>query len=350
LEANPVSIVVCVDVEPDLDRFVIKTDRIARAKANTWDSFQASADFFESLRTTLPLEAKPAFSWFIRADPQIAFDFGSADYGFTWFKGYIDRWVGHGDEIGLHVHAWRHDPVTNAWTEDRTNQEWVSNCVRVGFEAYKQQMGRVPSSFRFGNRWMNTPTMNLLRQLGAEIDMTVEPGYDASPWTPYLKGLSDWDTAPRGPYLPSIGDYTRATEKGSERFVELPLTTVAITATTKMHKMLGTIGAMIAGRRNLSQVPHGSVLRELMWYIRLRYGRLDLLLSSQQFRKAARSVLHQLDHPFFGLILRSDDCLDESALVTIRRNLESLIEEIRRSGRSPAITTPTRAREILGCN
>jgi hypothetical protein len=350
LEANPVSIVVCVDVEPDLDRFVIKTDRIARAKANTWDSFQASADFFESLRTTLPLEAKPAFSWFIRADPQIAFDFGSADYGFTWFKGYIDRWVSHGDEIGLHVHAWRHDPVTNAWTEDRTNQEWVSNCVCVGFEAYKQQMGRVPSSFRFGNRWMNTPTMNLLRQLGAEIDMTVEPGYDASPWTPYLKGLSDWDTAPRGSYLPSIGDYTRATEKGSERFVELPLTTVAITATTKMHKMLGTIGAMIAGRRNLSQVPHGSVLRELMWYIRLRYGRLDLLLSSQQFRKAARSVLHQLDHPFFGLILRSDDCLDESARVTIRRNLESLIEEIRRSGRSPAITTPTRAREILGCN
>jgi hypothetical protein len=213
LEATPVSIVVCVDVEPDLDRFVIETDKVARAKANTWDSFKASADFFESLRTTLPLDSKPLFSWYIRADPQIAFDFGSADYGFTRFKGYIDTWMGHGDEIDLHVHAWRHDIMTNAWAEDRTDQEWVSNCVRVGFKAYKERTGHVPSSFRFGNRWMNTPTMNLLRQLGATIDMTIEPGYRASPWTPYLKGQPDWHTTPRGSYLPSAEDYTRDAEK-----------------------------------------------------------------------------------------------------------------------------------------
>jgi len=62
-----------VDVEPDLDFFIAEKGE-ARATANVWDSFRESADFFESLRSTLPLGEKPAFSWFVRADPQVAFD------------------------------------------------------------------------------------------------------------------------------------------------------------------------------------------------------------------------------------------------------------------------------------
>ena len=246
------------------------------------------------------------------------------------------------------MHAWRHNPAADDWIDDRTDQDWVSNCVSVGFEAYKKRMGRVPRSFRFGNRWMNTPTMNLVRKLGAEVDMTVEPGYNESAWTPFLRGFPDWRNVPRLPYAPCAEDYTCRSDNVVDRLVELPLTTVFVSTARKLEKMFGLAAAMFAGKKNLSEVPHGPVLRELGWYLRLRYGRLDLLLSSLQFRKAVRSIVNQRDRPYLGLVLRSDDCQDEHARSMILKNMACLLEEIRRSGRSPTLTTPTRAIEILG--
>jgi len=342
-----VPIVLCVDVEPDLDFFIMDRNLNARSTANLWDSFKASADFFESLRRTLSVEDRPVFSWFVRADPQVAYDFGSADYGFTMFGDYIENWKAQDDEVGLHVHAWRYNPASDDWIDDRTERDWVSKCVSVGFEAYTKQMGRVPRSFRFGNRWMNTPTMNLVRELGAEVDMTLEPGYNESAWTPYLRGFPDWQNLPRLPYAPSTEDYTRPSDKTVGRLMELPLTTVIVSAARKFEKMFGIAGAMFAGKKNLSQVPHGPVLKELRWYLRSRYGRLDLLLSSIQFRKAARSIIDQQDRPYFGLVLRSDDCQDDQGRSLIQKNMEGLLEEIRRGGRSPMLTTPRRAIEIL---
>ena len=97
MATSHVPIVLCIDVEPDLDFLITERNRNARATANVWDSFKASADFFESLRSTLSVEDRPVFSWFVRADPQVAFDFGSADYGFTRFGDYIEDWKAEDD-------------------------------------------------------------------------------------------------------------------------------------------------------------------------------------------------------------------------------------------------------------
>jgi hypothetical protein len=348
LSRYDVPIVICIDVEPDLDFFIIEKNPNARATANMWDSFKASADFFESLRTTLSVQDKPVFSWFVRADPQVAFDFGSADYGFTRFRDHIDHWKAQDDEIGLHVHAWHHNPATEEWIDDRTDQDWVSNCVGVGFEAFRRQMGNEPRCFRFGNRWMNTPTMNLIRKLGTQVDMTLEPGYRESLWTPYLRGHPEWVNVPHVPYAPSLDDYTRPSGEMVGRLVELPLTMVIVSITRKLEKISGLLEAILAKKRNLSQVPHGPVMKELGWYLRLKYGRLDLSLSSLQFRKATRSILNRRDRPYFGLVLRSDQCQNRQECSLIGKNMGHLVEEIRRAGHSPTITTPPKAIEILG--
>jgi hypothetical protein len=336
-----------VDVEPDLDHVIIEKDAQTRKTANAWNSFKASADFFESLRAKLRVDETAAFSWFVRADPQVAFDFGSTDYGFRVFKEHIKNWIQEGDEVGLHVHAWRHNPRADNWIEDRTDQDWVARCVTIGFEKFKERVGYAPRIFRFGNRWMNTPTMNLLRRLGVKVEMTLEPGYRDSPWTPYLRGYTDWSSVPHSPYPPSPEDYSCPSQRSVNQLVELPLTMVAVTARRKLGKSFGVVRGMIARKKNISQVSHGPAFKEFDWYLRSKWGRLDLSLSSSTFRNAVRWELKQ-GQSYFGLLLRSDDCLDKRVCSSVTANLGTLIDEVGRFGCRPVFTTATKAVEMLG--
>ena len=134
-----------------------------------------------------------------------------------------------GDETGLHTHAWRWDDGLGDWIIDHGDQKVVERCVRDSFAAFERALGRPCRVFRFGDGWINEPTLTLLEELGVHIDLTIEPGQ------PGVKSLvaaerstgaiPDRRGALTGPYHPSRSDFLRQDPNGSTRLWCFPVTT-----------------------------------------------------------------------------------------------------------------------------
>jgi hypothetical protein len=96
--------------------------------------------------------------------------------------------------------------------------------------AYSGIFGRRPDACRFGDRWLDQRTVQLLRELGFQFDLTIEPGLPDAPihddrhataWLP------DYRSAPRYPYVPSNENFLVPAEESieSNALWMLPLTT-----------------------------------------------------------------------------------------------------------------------------
>ena len=156
-----IPVLICIDIEPD--------ERTLDPRARLdWTGFEQSYEFFSDLRPRLETATgSPVhFSWFLRMDPQITHTYGSAHWVVTRYARLIDRLQGAGDELGLHVHAWRWDHRSQGWIADLADQTWVDHCVRSSFEAFHTSLKRRCRSFRFGDHWMNDQTLDLLEQIG----------------------------------------------------------------------------------------------------------------------------------------------------------------------------------------
>src|SRR5262249_40908229 len=132
-----------------------------------------------------------------------------------------------GDELGLHTHARRWDEALGKWVTDHGNQAWVEHCVDVSFKAYRTAFGRPCRSFRFGDRWMNDPTMGLLESLGAKFDLTLEPGMRAMPTLVpgelATGSLPDCRAVPRRPYRASQHDFVTPDHANGRTVYTIPL-------------------------------------------------------------------------------------------------------------------------------
>jgi hypothetical protein len=201
-----IPILICIDAEID--------ER--RADPNVpvdWEGFEKSYQYYNELRARLQVAtgAPVHFSWFLRMDPQITHVHGSPDWVVTRYPELIEGLAAAGDELGLHVHANRWDEEAQEWIADFENQEWVDHCVRSSFKAFETSLDRRCRSFRFGDRWMNTQTMNLLESLGVQFDLTAEFGAPA----PQMPGeivtgvYPDYTRIPQLPYHPSRNDFTK---------------------------------------------------------------------------------------------------------------------------------------------
>jgi hypothetical protein len=105
------------------------------------------------------------------------------------------------DEIGLHTHAWRWDDAAREWISDFADQNWIEHCVRQSFEHYPRCFNRPCRSFRFGDRWLNQQTAELIERLGARFDLTIEPGWKPEALLESFTGdQPDYSRAPRQPY------------------------------------------------------------------------------------------------------------------------------------------------------
>jgi hypothetical protein len=168
--------VLCIDVEPDAR----ETDRHSR---DDWRGFEAMCDALDELRPRLERAtgAPARFSWFLRMDPQIELSYGSADWGLRRYADRFERLRAAGDEIGLHVHAWRWDEATGSWLIDFADTEWIEHCVRASAAAYESALGRRCRSFRFGDAFMSDAVAALLEELGIEFLLSVEPGRVVAP-------------------------------------------------------------------------------------------------------------------------------------------------------------------------
>jgi hypothetical protein len=219
-----IPVIMCIDVEPDA-REVEAFDWAG------WKGFIAAHRFFTQLRPQLEgaTGAPVRFSWFLRMDPQIEHAYGSPSWVVKRYSEIFRELESAGDELGLHTHVWRWDELSRRWVSDQGNQEWIDHCVRVSFEAFQRELGRPCRSFRFGDHWMNNETMQLLEELGAQFDLTLEPGLKA-PRVRNSRELStgslpDYRGVPRHPYRPSKSNFKEPGFSEGREIQVIPLST-----------------------------------------------------------------------------------------------------------------------------
>ena len=144
------------------------------------------------------------------------------------FGSQLDQFVSEGDAIGIHPHAWRWDECRGVWISDHGDQGWVAECLSSTVLAYQEAFKATPAFHRFGMGFMNTATMNLVRDLGIPVDLTLEPGLPSrgpgersgGTWTGYAGGFVDILTTP---YHPSRSDYRSSIADSGDSFWAVPL-------------------------------------------------------------------------------------------------------------------------------
>ncbi len=219
-----IPIILCIDVEPD--PFLVN-----RSNPEPWDGYEGTQAYLSTMRARFEeATGSPVhFTWFFRMDPQVAESYGSPTWAVDRYPGFIKEMVNHRDELGTHPHAYRWIKDQQEWLEDLGNQDWVNYCVEMSMNAHFKAFGQPCKTFRFGNFWMNTPTINRLEQLGIRYDMTVEPGLPSYHPGPLGEGYStgdrpDYCRVPRIPYEPSEKDFLKTAEKGSRTLKIIPIT------------------------------------------------------------------------------------------------------------------------------
>ena len=212
----------CIDVEP-------KERAIDSDAAKDWVGFEETVHFFSELRVRVEqvTGSSARFSWFFRMDPQVRHTYGVPWWVAIRYPETIKRLETAGDELGLHTHAWRWDRGGSKWVIDHGDQNWVEQCVRTSFAAYRSALSRDCHSFRFGDRWMNNETVDLLESLGVKFDLTLEPGRYLSPVLEesHTGSLPDYRAVPTWPYRPARDDFRRRGGNAARELWVIPLST-----------------------------------------------------------------------------------------------------------------------------
>jgi hypothetical protein len=211
-----IPVLFCIDIEPD--------PRCPRpGSRDPWPGYESTFRLMQDFRITAEeVTGRPArFGWYFRLDPQVALAYGRATWAFDEHPTLLAEMERHGDEIGIHPHAYRWLPDEEEWILDIANQDWVDHCLGTSLEAFKSVLGRPCASARFGDRWLNTATVNTMERLGLGFDLTIEPGLPASEaFVPELRvrgQATSFYRAPREPYEPARDDFQRPAPSGTRR-------------------------------------------------------------------------------------------------------------------------------------
>jgi hypothetical protein len=218
-----VPVILCIDVEPD-------PRLVSRQNPEPWVGYEHTQRYLAGLRPRLEARTgSPArFAWFLRMDPQVAEPYGNAAWVVERYRTHLEDVARVGDELGLHPHPYRWLEREGTWLHDFANQDWVEHCLRTSMESFAASLGRPCLLTRFGDRWLNTDTVNLAERLGIRLDLTVEPGTPAQP-SPNPSELAsgplpDYRRVPRTPYTPSTEDFRRPARSSTRTIRMIPLT------------------------------------------------------------------------------------------------------------------------------
>jgi hypothetical protein len=224
LPQDRIPVLVVTDCEPD--------PRLVRRDAPPgWIGFERFFDYLAAQRAAIGARtsAPVRYSWFWRMDLQVEVAYGAADWPLKTYARQVSEAERFGDETGLHTHAWRWDEDRREWVADHGDQDVVERCVRHSFAAFERALGRPCRVFRFGDGWINEPTLQLLEALGVHIDLTIEPG---QPGVPSLVAterstgaIPDRRRAPNEPYHPSRIDFLQRDRHGTTKLWCFPVTT-----------------------------------------------------------------------------------------------------------------------------
>jgi len=298
-----IPVILCVDVEPD-------EREIESTTVKNWAGFEEVLKFLDSLRGRLEkaTEAPVSFSWFMRMDPQIEHTYGLPWWVAKQYREAILQLERAGDEIGLHVHAWRWDAGSNRWIIDHGDQKWVDHCLRVSFAAYQTAFDRPCLSFRFGDHWMNNDTMDSLENLGIKFDLTIEPGMKAKPTLVpkelYTGSLPDYTDVPRHPYKPSRTDFRKSAQ---ERGVwTIPLSTASgFSGFPRVKRAASALGIDLQRHSETTQ--------------------LNLGLKRPRFCRYMNSLLDLSDESYLAPVVRTDVGIDPVTRAHMEQNMEFIL-------------------------
>jgi hypothetical protein len=221
-----IPVALAIDVEPDPRE--AEMDR-----PGDWLGFSETHAHLMKLRTDLARATGAAvhFAWYLRMDPQVEHVYGTASWVADRYPDLIQQIVDAGDELGLHVHAFRWDDGLGRWISDYGNESWVDHCVATSFRAFEKSFGRKAESFRFGDRFMSNRVMQLLEDAGVKYDLTQEPGKlpkeKLNEKELHTGMLPDYRPTPRRPFHPSRLDFRRQEPANGRPLWEVPLGTGA---------------------------------------------------------------------------------------------------------------------------
>ncbi len=297
-----------------------------------WAGFQGFYGYLSEQRPHLSARtgAPCRFSWFWRMDPQIELTYGRSDWAVRSYGRAIAETRESGDETGVHVHAWRWEPALRRWIADLADRDWVEHCVRLSLSQFKQSFGEPCRLFRFGDGWLDDPTVELIERLGIEVDLTLEPGWAERPFlvaSELSTGLiPDRRRIPRRPYHPSTSDFRKPDRRGESRLWMLPVSTGRIARRMPRLSQFAAVKAWLAG----PQSP---------------LDQLNLGMEHEDFMTIFDQAVSTGARPYAAICVRTDVGSNDGLMQRVRQNLFGILEH--RLAGSFVFTDPSSALSIL---
>lgn len=319
-----IPIIFCIDVEPD-DFF------IDRQSPKTWVGYEKTWEFFQETRSEFErISRQPVrYSWFFRMDPQIGETYGAPDWAVKQYRKQIEQCHGRGDHFGIHTHAYRWDEQIGDWIVDHGNQEWIEHCINVAFDTYRKAFGFGCESFRFGDGWMNHPTLCFLESLGVKFDLTLEPGQSgcptAHPGHPFTGSIPDLHGLPERPYRFSRVDFKVADRRRK----------------TGMWLIPSSVAPLYPPRASWMASLTRSSRRDTC-----QYRTLNLVFDARCFQNGLDHVLCSHRKPYLALPVRSDGTVKTEQRRNLHRNIAYLLNHP--FARRFVFCTPKEALDRLG--
>jgi len=203
---------ICLSIDTDPDGLNTHTpDR----RSLVWDGLHYAMTHFHDALPQIPL------TWYVRADGQLEHVYGSLRYLFDAHAGFWQQAIERGHELGWHPHLYHKLEDGNSQLI-RDSEQALDELERIW-----QAVAAVPfelASFRMGEGWHTTQTLNLVESLGFAVDSSAIPGRDDSP----SGHPRNWRNAPNHPYFPADDDIRLA---GAQRpLLEVPMNSWAFQA------------------------------------------------------------------------------------------------------------------------
>ncbi len=223
----PIPAMISVHVEP--------THRVVRGGGEDWEGVSDLVEALMERRARLEdASGLPVcYNWGLRIDPQIEIAYGKADWVFDRYADEIAQMQAAGDVVGLHVHTWR--PLRrffrDTWIADFEDPAWISHCLTLALETFRDRMGGSPTVMSFGDSFMHDCALPIMQDHGIRADFSMNPGM--APLKALGKGerstghLPDYRDTPRHPFKPSAVDFRRD-GPSNYNFWELPVTSGVI--------------------------------------------------------------------------------------------------------------------------
>jgi hypothetical protein len=292
-----IPLVFCIDVEPD--EVTPNPNR-----PDPWDGYELTQLLAVEWRRRFEQETgSPVhFSWFVRADPQVAQVYGSARWPFERYERSLADARAAGDELGLHVHPGRWFEPQNRWVEDFGDPAWVEECLSIGCAAFQAGLGEPCRSLRFGNHYMDQRTSDWLERLGVTFDLTLEPfakeRTSLNPLQAMTGVLPDCSRVPRTVYRRSERSFQTRDDERASGLWTLPVSTAPLGADSPTEACQAS--------------DDGAYLRLGLWY------------PNRAFSYVLESYLCDVEPACLVMVMRSDMPLVPDFLSRIRENLEWL--------------------------